>query len=80
MELRVRPTPTRFPTNSLYTPVDKHTLAFYIKCVPPMGCVAVVVEASAPKIYSRVTLASASTLSGSVVRTLSGLAVGANCE
>ncbi len=37
MVLRVRPTPTRFPTNSLYTPVDKHTLAFYIKCVPPDG-------------------------------------------
>ncbi len=37
MVLRVRPTPTRFPTNSLYTLVDKHTLAFYIKCVPPMG-------------------------------------------
>ncbi len=37
MVLRVRPTPTRFPTNSLYTPVDKHTHAFYIKCVPPVG-------------------------------------------
>ncbi len=37
MVLRVRPTPTRFPTNSLYAPVDKHTLAFYIKCVPPVG-------------------------------------------
>ncbi len=37
MVLRVKPTPTRFPTNSLYTPVDKHTLAFYIKCVPPVG-------------------------------------------
>ncbi len=34
--------------------------------------VVVVVEASAPKVYPRVTLASASTLSGSVVRTLSG--------
>ncbi len=32
----------------------------------------VVVEASAPKVYPRVTLASASTLSGSVVRNLSG--------
>ncbi len=40
---QVRPTPTRFPTNSLYTPVDKHTLAFYIKCVPPVGRGAVVV-------------------------------------
>ncbi len=37
MVLRVKPTPTRFPTNSLYTPVDKHTLAFCIKCVPPVG-------------------------------------------
>ncbi len=43
MVLRVRPTPTRFPTNSLYTPVDKHTLAFYIRCVPPVGHTAVVV-------------------------------------
>ncbi len=32
----------------------------------------VVVEASAPKVYSKVTLASASNLSGSVVRTLRG--------
>ncbi len=38
MVLRVKHTPTRLPTNSLYTPVDKHTLAFYIKCVPPVGC------------------------------------------
>ncbi len=34
--------------------------------------VVVVVEASAPKVYSKVTLASASNLSGSVVRTLRG--------
>ncbi len=34
--------------------------------------VVVVVEASAPKVYPRVTLASARTLSGSVVRTLRG--------
>ncbi len=33
----------------------------------------VVVEASAPKIYPRVTLASASTPSGSVVRTMMGV-------
>ncbi len=32
--------------------------------------VVVVVDASAPKVYPRVTLASASTLSASVVRTL----------
>ncbi len=31
MVLRVKPTPTRLPTNSIYT------LAFYIKCVPPVG-------------------------------------------
>ncbi len=43
MVLRVRPTSTRFPTNSLYTPVDKHTLAFYTKCVPPVGLVDAVV-------------------------------------
>ncbi len=34
--------------------------------------VVTVVEASAPKVYPRVTLASASTLSGSVVRTWRG--------
>ncbi len=34
--------------------------------------VVVVVEASAPKVHSKVTLASASNLSGSVVRTLRG--------
>ncbi len=36
------------------------------------SAVVVILEASAPKVYPRVTLASASTLSGSVVRTLSG--------
>ncbi len=39
---------------------------------PPSSGAVVVVEASAPKVYPRVTLASASTLSGSVVRTLRG--------
>ncbi len=39
---------------------------------PVVAFVVVVVEASAPKIYPRVTLASASTRSGSVVRTLRG--------
>ncbi len=34
--------------------------------------VVVVIEASSPKVYPSVTLASASTLSGSVVRTLRG--------
>ncbi len=42
MVLHVRHTPTRFPTNSLYTPVDKHTLAFCIKCVLPVGQTVVV--------------------------------------
>ncbi len=37
-----------------------------------MKPVVVAVEASAPKVYPRVTLSSASTLSGSVVRTLRG--------
>ncbi len=46
-----------FPTTITYTPVD--------------SAVIVAVDASAPKVYPRVTLASASTLSGSVVRTLS---------
>ncbi len=36
MVIRVQPTPTRFPTKSLY-PNEQHTLAFYIKCVPPVG-------------------------------------------
>ncbi len=36
MVLRVRPTPTRFPTDSHYTPMDNNALAFYIKCVPPV--------------------------------------------
>ncbi len=36
------------------------------------GVVVLVVEASAPNVNPRVTLASASTLSGSVVRTLMG--------
>ncbi len=50
----------------------QHTFAFYTKCVLPVGQEAVVVdvEASAPKAYPRVALASARTLSGSVVRTL----------
>ncbi len=32
MVLRVRPTPTRLPTN-----IGQHTLAFYTKCVSPVG-------------------------------------------
>ncbi len=40
--------------------------------VAVVDVVVVVVEASAPKVYSRGTLASTSTLSGSVVRTLRG--------
>ncbi len=45
---------------------SKHVL-FVVSVV-----VVVIVEASAPKVYPRVTLASASTLSGSVVNTLRG--------
>ncbi len=40
MVLRVKPTPTWSPTNSLF-PDGQHTLAFYIKCVPPVGRVVV---------------------------------------
>ncbi len=46
---------------------SKHVL-FVVSVV----VVVVIVEASAPKVYSRVTLASASTLSGLVVRALRG--------
>ncbi len=41
-------------------------------CIPVVGVVVFIVEASASKAYPRVALAIASTLSGSVVRTLSG--------
>ncbi len=34
MVLRIKPTPTWFPTNSLYTPMG---FAFHIKCVLPVG-------------------------------------------
>ncbi len=34
MALRVKPTPTRFPTNSVYTQVENTPLTLYIKCVP----------------------------------------------
>ncbi len=34
--LRVKPTPTRFPAKCLYSD-GQHTLAFYIKYVPPVG-------------------------------------------
>ncbi len=37
MVLRVKPTPTRFLTNSLFDPDGQHTLAVYVKCVPPVG-------------------------------------------
>ncbi len=39
MVLRVRPTPTRFPTNP---PGGQHTHAFYTKCVMPEGHLAAV--------------------------------------
>ncbi len=41
-------------------------------CVMTINFTDVVVEASEPKVYRRVTVASASTLSGAVVRTLRG--------
>ncbi len=44
----------------------------YVILVGRVDAVVVVVEASAPKVYPRVTLASAGTLSGSVVRALRG--------
>ncbi len=50
--------------------IKRHS--FDVKWCMYDGSVVVVVEASAPKVYPRVTLASASTLSGSVVRTLRG--------
>ncbi len=38
MVLRVKPTPTRFPINSLYTPEENTPLhTFYTKNVPPVG-------------------------------------------
>ncbi len=36
MVLRVKPTPTRFDKQSLYSG-GQRILAFYIKCVPPVG-------------------------------------------
>ncbi len=47
-----------------------HPCILYQACAT-RGAAVVVVEASAPKVYPRVTLASANTLSGPVVRTLS---------
>ncbi len=41
MVLQVKPTLTRFPTNSLCTPIDNTPL--HIKCMPPVGQVVVVV-------------------------------------
>ncbi len=40
MVFQVKPTPSRFPTNTLYTPIDNTPL--HIKCVPPVGQVVVV--------------------------------------
>ncbi len=37
MVLRVRPTPTRFPTNSLYTPVDNTPLHSISSVCHPLG-------------------------------------------
>ncbi len=37
MVLPIRPTPTQFPSNILYTPVGQHTVVFYTKCVASVG-------------------------------------------
>ncbi len=36
MVLQVRPTPTRFPTNILYTPFDNTSFVFYAKWLTPV--------------------------------------------
>ncbi len=38
MVLRVKPTPTRFPTNSLYTPMDKTPLHSSQVCATRGAC------------------------------------------
>ncbi len=37
MVLRVKPTPTRFPTNSLYSPMDNTPLHFIQSVCHPLG-------------------------------------------
>ncbi len=54
---------------SITEPAEKFNLA---TAAAAAAVVVVVVEASAPKVHPRVNLASASTLSGSVVRPLRG--------
>ncbi len=41
MILRVKPTTTRIKDQQSSYPNGQHTLAFYIKCVPPVGLFAV---------------------------------------
>ncbi len=41
MILRVKPTTTRVKDQQSLYPNGQHTLAFYIKCVPPVGLFAV---------------------------------------
>ncbi len=43
MVLRVKPTPTRFPTNSLYTPMDSTPLHSISSVCHPWGMLFVVV-------------------------------------
>ncbi len=39
---RVRPIPTQFPIKNALQVDEQHTLAFYAKCVTPMGATGVV--------------------------------------
>ncbi len=61
---RVKPTPNRFPTNSRYIPMGNTPLHFIpsVCCRALENALVVAVEASTPKAYPRVVLASASTL------------------
>ncbi len=76
-----------FPSDKRYEVEHIKTIFEIVKKVLQLGChyvhkeitqscrvgiVVVIFEASAPKVYRRVTLGSANTLSGSVVRTLTG--------
>ncbi len=57
MVFQVKPTPTRCPTNSLYTTMDNTPLHSISSMCHAWGGVAVVVEASVPGAYWRVTFA-----------------------
>ncbi len=74
MDIRVRLTPNRLPTYIPSTPGDSTSL-HSMSCVNVRGVAVVavtVVEASVPKAYPWVALASASITLGSVVRALRG--------